>query len=71
MSPLSVAMVNIWFRAEMTARLPEGERSKLSASFSMAMVSIWLSFSSVTMSIFTSVLLPEATSSFQSPKSAS
>ncbi len=53
------------------ARLPEGERSKLSASFTIATVSIWFSFSSVVTSIFTSVLLPEATSSFQSPKSAS
>ena len=71
MSPLSVAMVNIWLRAEITARLPEGERSKPSASFSMATISISFCFSSVMMSIFTSVVLPEATSNFQMPKSPS
>ncbi len=71
MSPLSVAMVKSWWRDEMTARLPEGERSKLSASFVMVTTSVAFSFSSETMSTFTSLARPVAVSSFHRPKSAS
>ena len=58
MSPRSVAMVRIWPRAEMTARRPDGEMSKLSTSLVTVSISSSLSFSSVVMSSLISLSAP-------------
>ena len=47
MSPRSVAMVRSWPRAEITARRPEGERSKASTSLLTASYSSSFSFSAM------------------------
>jgi hypothetical protein len=71
MSPRSVAIVKICPRAEMTARRPEGDRSKPSTSFVMVSTSVSFSFSSEVMSSLISLVFPDATSSFQMPKLSS
>ena len=71
MSPRSVAIVRIWPRAETTARRPDGEISKPSTSLVTVSTSASLSFSSVAMSSLISLVLPDATSSFQMPKFSS
>ena len=71
MSPRSVAIVKICPRAEMTARRPDGEMSKVSTSFVIASNSTSFVFSSEAMSSLISLVLPEATSSFQMPKLSS
>ena len=71
MSPRSVAMVRICPRVEMTARRPDGERSKTSSSLSTRSASTSFSLSSLAMSSLISVVRPEATSSFQMPNPSS
>ncbi len=71
MSPRSVAIVKICPRAEMTARRPDGERSNASTSLVIVSNSISFSFSSEAMSSLISLVLPDATSSFQMPKLSS
>ena len=70
-SPFSVAMLNSSPWIEIAARLPDGDRPKLSASLLNVKVSSVLSASSVVISILIGVLLALATSSLHSPKSSS
>ena len=71
MSPRVVAIVRIWPRAEITARWPDGDKSNESTSFCTVTTSNSFSLSSVAIWILISLVLPDATSSFQMPKFSS
>ena len=68
---VTFAIVNSSPCVEITARLVEGDRWKLSASPLTVSVSRLLLFSSLMMSILSSVVRPVATSSFHRPKFSS